>query len=84
MDGFFTYQKREKILSAQRELEGAKPASNWICRPKKPAKQAFGEQSEDFCGGVAGTKVTAALGCQKSQADFFDNLRSRPVGRLLF
>ena len=61
------------------ELEGALPASNEICRPEKPAQQAFGEQSEDFCTGKAGTKVTAALGCQKSPTDFFDSL-SRGCG----
>ena len=53
------------------ELEGAKPTSSEICRPEKPAQQAFGEHSEDFCEGTAGAKVSAALDCQKSPVDFF-------------
>jgi hypothetical protein len=63
------------------ELEGAKPASNQICRPEKPAKQAFSEQNEDFCAGKAGAKVTAASGYQKSPEDLFDNLKRIGAGR---
>ena len=65
------------------EPEGAKPTSNSICRPEKPAQQAFGERSEDFCASYAGIKVTAALGCQKSPVGFFDSLSGGPVGPLL-
>jgi len=48
-------KKRKKHPLAGGELEGAKPASNKIERPEKPAQQAFGERSEDFCE----AKVTA-------------------------
>jgi hypothetical protein len=63
------------------ELEGVEPTSNQICRPEKPAQQAFSEQSENFCASKAGVKVTAALGCQKSPLDFFDNLSQTASGR---
>jgi len=42
-------KKEEKSIPLQGELEGAKPASNQIKRPEKPAQQAFGERSENFC-----------------------------------
>jgi len=48
-------KKEEKSILLQGELEGAKPASNQIKRPEKPAQQAFGERSENFCE----AKVTA-------------------------
>jgi len=50
-----TVKKEESTSLYRGELEGAKPASNEIKRPEKPAQQAFGERSENFCA----AKVTA-------------------------
>ena len=72
-------EKPKSVLSSCKnaggELEGAKPASNWIKCPAKPCAARRAESEARIFVLRSSTKIWHYFRLQKVQTDFFDSLK---------